>query len=427
MVLVLALPALSACADRATDATSPPSLSSLSARADRSFPTALASVSWQEQGRSLVSSHTAVTPLVATRIYALLGVAQYGAVVDADKQVDADGILSGDGFGDGGRRRFEAERGAIAAASTQILSYLFPDAAATLELRLANEGKAGPGGVHPYFTRGVAIGRAFGNVMKDWANNDGFSATECTTAAQSPTCWPGTYPSGPGFWTRNPGSPPPPVAGPMFGVMKPYFLTSPGQFHPAPPPAFGSPAFFTDLAEVSSISAARTTAQLDSAVFWNLPAGTISALGYWDALASQYITEHGYDERAAAHVFALTNAAGMDAAIGCWEAKFSYFYIRPYQVDQTAYPITTPIGRPNHPSYPSGHSCVSAAAAAVITAFFPEHTATLATQVTQAGRSRVLGGIHYQFDITSGQALGHSVAATALAYDQDHGLLAAVK
>jgi len=423
ILLILAVPILSACADSATEPLRAPS----SVSADRSFPTELATVGWQAQGRSLVAGHVAVAPIVATRIYALLGVAQYGAVVDADNHVDADGILGGDGFGDGGRRRFEAERGAVAAASTQILSYLFPDAAASLEQRLTNEGKAGPGGVHPFFTRGVAIGRAFGDVMIYWANHDGFSAPECTTAAQSATCWPGTYPSGPGFWTRNPGTPLPPVAGPMFGRMKPYFLTSPGQFHPAPPPAFGSAAFYTDLAEVSSISAARTQAQLDSAIFWNLPPGTISALGYWDALASQYITDHGYDERAAAHVFALTNAAGMDAIIGCWEAKFSYWYVRPYQVDQTAYPITTPIGRPNHPSYPSGHSCVSAAAAAVIAAFFPEHTATLNTQVGQAGRSRVLGGIHYQFDITAGQSLGRSVAEVAKAYDRDHGLLAAVR
>ena len=115
------------------------------------LPNRAATVGWQAQGRSLVASHgAAISPIIATRIYALLGVAQYGAVVDAGKQLDADGILNGDGFGDGGRRRFEAERGAIAAASTQILSYLFPDAATALEQRLSDEGKAGPGGVHPY-------------------------------------------------------------------------------------------------------------------------------------------------------------------------------------------------------------------------------------------------------------------------------------
>ena len=417
ILLVLAVPALSACADRVTDPASSLTLSSSSASALRSFPTELATVGWQAQGRSLVASHgAAVSPIVATRIYALLGVAQYGAVVDAGKQLDADGILSGDGFGDGGRRRFEAERGAIAAASARILSYLFPDAATALAQRVSDEGKAGPGGLHPFFTRGRDIGEAFGDVMIAWAQNDGFSGP-----------WTGTIPVGPGFWRRNLGTPVPPIAGPQFGAMTPYFLTSPGQFHPPPAPAFGSPAFLTDLAEVSAISAARTPAQLATAVFWNLPPGTFSALGYWDALASQYIVDHRLDERGAAHVFALTNAAGMDAIIGCWEAKFTDFYIRPYQVDQTNYPITTPIGQPNHPSYPSGHSCVSAAAAAVIASFFPEHTATLEAQVAEAGLSRILGGIHYRFDITAGQALGRAVAEVALAYDHANGLLAAVR
>jgi len=433
ILLILAVPILSACADRVTDPTSTLTFSASSGSADRSFPTGLATVGWQAQGRSLVASHTAVSPIVATRIYALLGVAQYGAVVDADKRLDADGTLPGDGFGDGGRRRFEAQRGAIAAASTQILAYLFPDAAVALEQRLTDEGKAGPGGVHPFFTRGVLIGRAFGDVMIAWARADGFSTPACLTAPRSPSCLPGAIPTGPGYWTRNPPDASgvlAPIAGPQFGAMKPYFLTSPGQFHSPLPPAFGSAAFVTDLAEVSTISVNRTPAQLATAVFWNLPPGTISALGYWDALASQYIVDHHLDERGAAHVFALTSAAGMDAIIGCWEAKFSYYYIRPYQViafNGISYPITTPIGQPNHPSYPSGHSCVSAAAAEVIKSFFPEHAATLDAQVAEAGLSRIIGGIHYRFDITAGQNLGRSVAGVALAFDRERGLLAAVR
>jgi membrane-associated phospholipid phosphatase len=396
-------------------------LSSSSASADRSFPTNLASVGWQGEARTLITNHpVTMSPIVAARVYGLLGVAQYGAVVDVDKQLDADGILNSEGFGDGGRSRFEAERGAVAAASAQILSYIFSDAATALGQRLTDEGRMGPGGVHPQFTRGVAVGRAFGNVMIDWANHDGFT-----------TAWTGTLPVGDGFWTRNP--PPagstvfPPIAGPQFGAMKPYFLTSGGQFHPPTPPAFGSAAFLTDLAEVSSISVGRTAAQLAIANFWNLANGSPTALGYWDALASQYIVDNHYDERAAAHVFALTNAAAMDAVIGCWEAKFSYFYVRPYQTMQTTYPITTPIGKPNHPSYPSGHSCVSAAAAEVIKSFFPEHSATVDAQVIEAGNSRIYGGIHYRFDITAGQNLGRSVAGVALAYDRERGLLAAVR
>ncbi len=134
ILLVLAAPTLSACADRVTDPTSSLTLSSSSPSAARSsFPIELASVGWQAQGRSLVAAGS-LSPIVAARVYALLGVAQYGAVVDADKSADSDCTLkeTGEGFGDGWRSRFEARRGAVAGASAQILSYLFPAAAATL-------------------------------------------------------------------------------------------------------------------------------------------------------------------------------------------------------------------------------------------------------------------------------------------------------
>jgi membrane-associated phospholipid phosphatase len=400
LVFILTIPVLSACADRVTDATSPSSLSS-SSSSTRSFPTTLASVGWQEQGRLLVADHpVTMSPVVAVRVYALLGVAQYGAVVDADKQVEADGSLTSDGFGDGGRSRFEAERGASAAASARILSYIFTDAATALAQRLSAEANAGPGGVHPSFTRGAKIGSAFADML--WARNDGYS-----------NAWTGTLSVGEGFWTRNPapvGGTLPPLAAPQFAAMKPYFLTSAAQLHSATPPTFGSTAFYTDLAEVSTISRTRSETQLAAAVAWNLANGTVTALGRWDEFASQFITDNRLDE-----------------VIGCWEAKFSYDYIRPYQVDQTAYPITTPIGRPNHPSYPSGHSCVSAAAATVIKAFFPEHGEWLDARVVDAGMSRIYGGLHYRFDITAGQALGRAAAGVALAYDRDRGLLASVR
>ncbi|HEX6629396.1 MAG TPA: vanadium-dependent haloperoxidase [Gemmatimonadaceae bacterium] len=435
LVFVAAIAALSACTDRPTDPASSQLRAPSSVSSERSFPAGLASVGWQEQARSLVAAHPAtMSPINAVRAYALLSVAQYGAVVDAGNQLDADEALQSNGFGAGGRSRFEAERGAIAGASAQVLSYLFPDAAAVLEERLANEGTAGPGGVHPQFTRGVAIGRAFGEVMKTWAASDGFSTPACLAAPRSATCIPGAILTGSGFWTRNPAPPGgtlPPIAGPQFGAMKPYFLTSGAQFHPAPPPTFGSPDYLAGLNETITKSSGRTPAQLADARAWNLPQGTMTPLGYWDRLAAQYIAEHGLDERAAAHVFALTNAAAMDAVIGCWEAKFSYYFIRPWQASPAVAldPVVNGvgIGLPNHPSYPSGHSCVSASAGTVIETFFPEHATVVDQQVAAAGESRIIAGIHFPFDIRAGQALGRSVAALAIAYDRERGLLAAVR
>ena len=121
------------------------------------------------------------------------------------------------------------------------------------------------------------------------------------------------------------------------------------------------------------------------------------------------------------------NAAAMDAVIGCWDAKYKYLVLRPWMVSPNDFPrVKLVIGRPNHPSYPSGHSCVSSASATVLKRFFPEKKATLDQQVAEAGVSRIYAGIHYSFDVEEGQKLGRSVARWAIRYDRKHGLLAAV-
>src|SRR5881398_904607 len=70
--------------------------------------------------------------------------------------------------------------------------------------------------------------------------------------------------------------------------MRPFFLTSPDQFRPAPPPAFGSPDYLAALAEVRSISDTRTADQVNIALSWAKGAGQgdvhlISRAGIGDA------------------------------------------------------------------------------------------------------------------------------------------------
>jgi membrane-associated phospholipid phosphatase len=72
------------------------------------------------------------------------------------------------------------------------------------------------------------------------------------------------------------------------------------------------------------------------------------------------------------------------------------------------------VGRPNFPSYPSAHSCLSSAAAGVLTDLFPSATPDLQAQVEEAGVARLYAGLHYWFDITAGRDLGYSVARVVL-------------
>ena len=354
------------------------------------------SIGWQEQARALAAGGN-MSPLAASRVYAAVGVAQYRAVMEID-DADTDGQLPEHGVGAGGRSALEARRGAVAGASATVLGFLFPAAASTMEERVEAEGNAGQGNVHPQFTRGLAIGRAAGAAMVDRLKADRFT-----------TPWTDTVPKGPGKWIANG-----PPAGATFGGVTPYFMMSGAQFRSVPPPVFGSAPFNTDLAEIATLSANRTDAQRTSALFWNLPTGTHTPVGYWNSVAADYITSRNLNERAATRVFALTNAAMMDALIGCWEAKYFYWTLRPSQANSQ---ITLTFGLPNHPSYPSGHSCVSSAAATMLANLFPERTTELENWVTEAGLSRMYAGIHYRFDITAGKDLGKAVAQWAIGHE----------
>jgi membrane-associated phospholipid phosphatase len=382
------------CADPSTSPSTSGAATTTASRGVSDF-VAPASIGWQEQARTLVGANN-LSPLAAERVYAALSVAQYRAVSSIDDS-DTDGLLPENGVGAGGRSALEAHRGAVAGASAQVLSFFFPAAAASLEQRVETEGNATPGDVNPHFTTGLATGRSAGDNMVARLRADHFTAP-----------FTGTVPVGPGFWIAHG-----PPAGATLGGVTPYFLTSGDQFRPAPPPAFGSAAFLNDLHEIRTISDNRTAPQLATALYWNFPTGTFTPPGYWDLVASNYIVANALDERAATRTFALTNAAGMDALIGCFDAKYTYWMIRPPQADPG---IVTTFPVPNHPSYPSAHSCVSAAAATVLGSLFPDRTTELNGWVTDAGLSRMYAGIHYRFDITAGRNLGEAVGQWALAH-----------
>src|SRR5256885_1788258 len=140
-------------------------------------------------------------------------------------------------------------------------------------------------------------------------------------------------------------------------------------------------------------------------MFWAKGAGTSTISGFWNVMATGWIDESGLREREATHVFALLDAAMMDAAIGCFDAKVTYWFIRPPQADP-AIKLIPAIGLPNHPSYPSAHSCFSGAAVETLSAFFPAKTDSLNAMVTEAGLARIYAGIHYRFDVGGERAHG---------------------
>ncbi|HZE09694.1 MAG TPA: vanadium-dependent haloperoxidase [Gemmatimonadaceae bacterium] len=375
-----------------TGVTSPPDLSSAQAPA---------SAIWQETARSLVAQ-ASLTPLAAARAYGFVGVGQYLAVQRSDASLNDLGISNNEAA-----RRSQVNRGAVAGVSVVVLRYLFPAKVEALEEMVKEQGTGmarGSDQMARDFSEGERIGRVLGAGIVTRATSDHFD--DANTAVP---------PDGDGFWTSS-AIPALAVSGGSEPGVTRWFITSAKQFRPAAPPAFGSPDFNSALAEIRRMSDTRTSAQAEIAARWAMNPGTATAPGFWLDVASQEIVKRGVSERVAAHVFALLSATMADAVIGCWDAKLTYWLIRPWKADEG---ITTlaAVGKPNHPSYPSGHSCVSSSAAEVLGTVFADKRAEFDAMAAEAGLSRMYAGIHYRFDIDAGAALGRSVARFAIAAD----------
>jgi len=419
VVLLIGVVALGGCNDRPTGPAATAQRLSAGRAVGLPFTEGLASPEWQAIARNFVMQSTVSrNSAAATRVYAYLSMAQYDAVGRAEDAIggnesETDPTL-GDGLGRGGRSQLETDRGAVAGASAAVLTYFDPAEAQLFEDKVQEQANAGPGQPHPDFVRGEAMGRQVGAVAIARAITDGFDQP-----------WTGTVPVGPGLWFSSAKPPQPPVNAQLPG-MRPFFLRSADQFRPAPPSAFGSPAYLAALAEVRNISDTRTAEQVNIAMFWAKGAGTSSISGFWNVMATGWIDESGLREREATHVFALLDAAMMDAAIGCFDAKVTYWFIRPPQADP-AIKLIPAIGLPNHPSYPSAHSCFSGAAAEMLSEFFPAKADSLDAMVDQAGLARIYAGIHYRFDVDVGQQLGRQVARFVGEVDQSRGSVVAVR
>jgi len=387
--LHLGVLATSATLTGCSDALTRPRIPACAASAAQSTE-ALASTRWNETARNLVIKYR-TDP--SARPYALLSVAQYAAVVLAE---------------DRSEKTCPSVRAAIAGASAAMLAYLYPSEAATLE-QLVRDQQAGDGARGlTGLDQGETLGRAAAEPVIARARVDGVA-----------DAWTGTIPVGPGNWvsTGNPTTP-------QLGQMRPLLLTKGDQFRPSAPPAFHSAPFDAALAEVKSIAAGRTPDQLQLAQKWALSGGTYRTQGHWNVVAAEVLTQRAVREREATHTLAMLNAAMNDASIGCFDAKYTYFMLRPSQADPS---ITLAISLPNHPSFPSSHSCTSGAAAQVLGTLYPSEATRLDAMAQEIGLSRLYAGIHYRFDIDAGLALGHSVGQLAIQVDKAAGLLAALR
>jgi hypothetical protein len=295
-------------------------------------------------------------------------------------------------------------------------------------------------------SQGIAAGQAAADAMLAARKNDGV-----TTPVQYT---PGTAP---GKWRPhpNPVPPNPPVANPalaagnqaavlpQWGRVTPFVMATAAEFRLAGPPALASAAYARDYSEVkrlgAKLSTARTAQQEEIARYWYEP----SPQG-WNRVARAVAGERKLDLWANGRLLALVNAAMADGFVAGFETRYFYDFWRPVTAiragdtdgnDATVADPTweTFMNTPPLPEYPSTHSVLGGAAAAVLAgafgtdrvAFkmtsgppFPGITRSFASfsQASQENAdARVYAGIHFRSACRDGIAQGEKIGRRAVA------------
>jgi hypothetical protein len=316
---------------------------------------------------------------------------------------------------------YPSEDAVLSGVSAEMLRLLFPAAVEEITLKAAQQREAallGGRASSSDLAAGLALGRAAAALFVARAATDGMR-----TAAGSPALWQGLAVAaearGEVAWKSLESPPRPPMLS-SFGQVQAWMMTRADVVNERPPapPSTSSEQMRQELAEVKQTVRDLTREQLAIAYLWSDGAATYTPPGHWNDIATEYVRDGRLTEVRAARVFALLNMALHDAAVGCWDAKFAYFNPRPSQLDPS---IKTVVGLPNFPSYTSGHSTFSAAAAAVLSYLFPSGAASFGAMRDEAAISRLYGGIHYRSDIEEGKTHGTRIGGYTVAFARSDG------
>lgn len=231
---------------------------------------------------------------------------------------------------------------------------------------------------------------------------------------------------------------------PHWMEIRPWVIDSATQFRSDPPVSFSTAKgsdFYNAAHEVYATVKNITPEQEATAWYWDdnpfkmevsghLMFGKkkIGPGGHWMNIAAHACRKANADMMLSAETYARTACALADAFIACWDEKFRTNLIRPESyinqyIDAEWQPI---IQTPPFPEHTSGHSTISAAAAATLTGLFGDNFSfTDSTEVEfgipprtfnsfheaaeEVALSRLYGGIHYRRGNEAGLKCGKEI------------------
>ena len=316
---------------------------------------------------------------------------------------------------------YPSEDAVLSGVTAELLKLLFPAAVEEITLKAAEQRQAAVlagRATSSDIAAGLALGQAVATAFVARAGSDGMR-----TAGGSPAIWQamadGARARGEIPWMSMDVPARPPML-PLFGTVRAWMMT-PAEIvreRPGPPPSTSSELMAREVAEVRRYVDGGTREELAIANFWADGPSTPTPPGHWNFIAQPYVRKAELSEVRAARVFALLNMALHDGAVGCWETKYFYFNPRPSHMDPE---LKSVIGLPNFPSYTSGHSTFSGAAAEVLSYLFPSGAAEFERQKEEASISRLYGGIHYRTDLEMGKAHGKRIAGYTVSFARTDG------
>ena len=274
--------------------------------------------------------------------------------------------------------------------------------------------------------KGIELGKQVGQAIIDARSNDGSAGDPIAQILSSAT--PGIYQPVPPFNI---------LFAPQWENVKLFGLRSKDQFRSSPYPALNSAEYataFNEVKEIGKINASvRSADQSAFAKFWY----EFSEAG-WNRVARTVAINKKLSLVESARLFALVDMALADSYIAGWDSKIHHNFWRPYTAIRNAAndgnDATTADAKwePSEPTppvhdYPSTHSALGNAAAAVLAKLLGDSTSFTMTSFTavpagstrsftsfsQAANenadSRVMAGIHFRFSCKAGQELGNQI------------------
>lgn len=291
------------------------------------------------------------------------------------------------------------------------------------------------------YDNSIAWGDTLSMAIKKWASKDGFKESRSMPRYE-------VVEGDPSAWV-----PTPPKYGsaiePYWGTLRPFVMTSASEFSPGLPVEFSEEKgsdFYNLAKEVYDTVMARNEEKLQIAMFWDCNPAVSENKGHFMGLRRQFTPASHWinitrvacensnaDLLKSTKAYALVSLALADGFISAWDEKFTSNLVRPETyINKLIDPNFRPLlETPLFPEHTSAHSVISMASATVLTDMFgetfnyidstnvpynrpPRTFTSFKEAATEAGMSRMYGGIHYRPAFELGLKQGSKVGSNVL-------------